>query len=282
MSRNPSVCPMTPTLRDVLAVLDRLYDPAWAEPWDKVGPVTGDPEQPVGRILFAVDAVRTVVEEAVEIGADLVVVHHPLLFTPVSTLATPKGRIVAELVRNGIALVTAHTNADAPVFGTNDSIARALGLLDVEVLLPADPGGTGVGTRGHGRIGRLAEPTTLRAFSERVAKAFPATAGGVRVAGDPEAAVVSVALGAGAGDSLLDLVAGTRADVYVTSDLRHHPAQDFVEATGKALVDVAHWAAEWSWLPVAEEHVMAGLNEQGYSVESKVSRRITDPWNFRV
>ena len=82
-----------------------------------------------------------------------------------------------------------------------------------------------------------------------------ATAHGVRVAGDPDRAVRRVAVCGGAGDFLLDAVRRTDADVYVTSDLRHHPASEFLEQGGPALVDVAHWAAEWTWLPVVAARV---------------------------
>jgi putative NIF3 family GTP cyclohydrolase 1 type 2 len=115
-----------------------------------------------------------------------------------------------------------------------------------------------------------------------VARALPATAHGVRVAGDPERRVSTVAVGAGAGDSLLDLVAGTGADVYLTSDLRHHRASEFLELGGPALVDVAHWAAEWTWLPVAENRLLAGLSRRGYTVDTLVSALVTDPWTFRA
>src|SRR5919112_5857542 len=117
-------------LADVTAPLDGWYEPAWAEPWDRVGLVCGDPAQEVRQVLFAVDPVESVVEEALAFGADLVVVHHPLLLTPVSTVAatTAKGRVLHRLVSNGTALFTAHTNADVPADGTNDALATALGL----------------------------------------------------------------------------------------------------------------------------------------------------------
>ena len=83
----------------------------------------------------------------------------------------------------------------------------------------------------------------------------------------------------GAGDFLLGRVLGSDADVYVTSDLRHHPAAEFLEQGGPALVDVAHWAAEWTWLPV----VRARLDEAlGDTVETRVSTLRTDPWQFRI
>ena len=110
---------------------------------------------------------------------------------------------------------------------------------------------SGPATRGHGRIGRLAAPTTpARVRRAGRARRCPETAHGVRVAGDPDRPVETVAVASGSGDFLLDTVLGPDADVYVTSDLRHHRAGEFLEHGGPALVDVAHWAAEWTWLPV--------------------------------
>ncbi|MGZ5399385.1 MAG: Nif3-like dinuclear metal center hexameric protein, partial [Nocardioides sp.] len=139
-------------------------------------------------------------------------------------------------------------------------------------------GDPGSGSTGTGRIGSI-EPTTLRAFAERVAAALPETAHGVRVAGDPDRVVRRVALCGGAGDFLLDTVRDTDADVYVTSDLRHHRAGEFVEHGGPALVDVAHWAAEWTWLPVVSARVVRTL---GATVETRVSTTNTDPWQFHI
>ena len=83
----------------------------------------------------------------------------------------------------------------------------------------------------------------------------------------------------GAGDFLLDAVRRTDADVYVTSDLRHHRAGEFLEQDGPALVDVAHWAAEWTWLPVVSARVAEAL---GDTVGTRVSTTNTDPWQFRI
>src|SRR4051794_11222676 len=130
-------------LREVIALLDGWYDPRWAEPWDRVGLVCGDPEQEVRRILFAVDPVAAVVEEAVEGQVDLIVVHHPLLLTPVSSVAatTAKGRVLHRLIGARIALFAAHTNADVAVDGTNDALARLLGLQDATVIVTTGGGG---------------------------------------------------------------------------------------------------------------------------------------------
>jgi dinuclear metal center YbgI/SA1388 family protein len=133
-------------------------------------------------------------------------------------------------------------------------------------------------TRGLGRVGALPAPEPLSAFTARVAKALPATAWGVRAAGDPDRAVQRVAVCGGAGDSALDAALAAGVDAYVTADLRHHPASEHLLRPGApALVDVAHWASEWPWCAQAAAVLRAAL---GGSVEVRVSTRRTDPWNI--
>jgi putative NIF3 family GTP cyclohydrolase 1 type 2 len=119
--------------------------------------------------------------------------------------------------------------------------------------------------------------TTLAEFSRRVAESLRATAWGIRVAGDPERLVRRVAVCGGAGDFLLDQLATSDVDVYLTSDLRHHRAAEFLEKGGPALIDVAHWSAEWTWLPLVEAKLKAAL---GDTVETRVSQTRTDPWTM--
>lgn len=265
-------------LADVVAAMERLYPPELAESWDAVGLVCGDPGAEVGRILFAVDPVAAVADEALVWGADLVITHHPLFLRPVHGVAatTPKGRLVHRFIAGGVALLTAHTNADRAAPGVNDALAAVLGLEDTRPLVPVDDGGSG----GLGRIGRLPHPEPLAAFAHRVAGALPVTAAGVRAMGDPHAVVETVAVCGGAGDSLLGIVRAAGADVYVTADLRHHPSSEAGEAGGPALVDVAHWASEWPWLGSAAALLTAELSAAGSTVETRVSTTPTDPWTL--
>jgi dinuclear metal center YbgI/SA1388 family protein len=144
-----------------------------------------------------------------------------------------------------------------------------------DVVQLADPESS---TAGTGRVGVI-ERTSLQEFAKAVVAALPDTAHGVRIAGDAERSVRRVAVCGGAGDFLLDEIARSDADVYVTSDLRHHPAAEFVEKAGPALVDVAHWAAEWTWLPVVEARMNEAL---GASADTRVSTVNTDPWTMRL
>lgn len=267
-----------PKLSDVIAALEEVYPPQWAESWDAVGLVCGDPQAEVARVLFAVDPVQAVVDEAVAWGADLVVTHHPLYLRGTTSVAatTFKGRVVHTLIANGVALHVAHTNADHADPGVSDALAEAVGLKVAGPLVPdpTDP----LGRRGSGRIGLLEPPMTLAAFAARVAEGLPATAAGVRVSGDPDQLLSRVAVCGGSGDSFLADARAAGVDAYLTADLRHHPASEAAEAAPVALLDAAHWATEWPWLTLAERALRAAADERGWTVETKVSHLVTDPW----
>src|SRR6478609_3601557 len=128
-----------PALKDVVDLLHGWYPPATADSWDAVGLVCGHPGQRIEKVLFAVDPTFEVAREAVDWGADLLVVHHPLFLKPVHGFAatTPKGRTLATLAGAGCALLTAHTNADQAVGGVSEAMALALGLTDLAPILPA-------------------------------------------------------------------------------------------------------------------------------------------------
>jgi len=139
--------------------------------------------------------------------------------------------------------------------------------------------GTSTGT---GRIGRLPRPTTLRSFAGRVAEALPATPQGVRVGGDLDAEVSTVAVCGGAGDSLLGRVRALGADVYVTADLRHHPASEHLAGGRPYLVDTTHWASEWPWLPRAAGMLRSAAAARGARLDVHVSTLVTDPWDLHL
>jgi putative NIF3 family GTP cyclohydrolase 1 type 2 len=248
------------TLADLRRVAEEFWPASTAEGWDRVGLVSGAGDAPLRRVLLAVDAVAATVDEALELGADA---------------------LLARLIRGGCALLAAHTNADQPEGGVSAVVAERLGLVSAEAIVPAEGPRPGE-VFGIGRVGDLSEATSLREFAERVAAILPETVSGVRVAGDPDRPVRRIALLGGAGDSLLDHPAVRAADVYLTSDLRHHPAQESIEqslaAGGPALVDVAHWASESLWLEGAAERLSARLP----GVEFAVSGLRTDPWSFAV
>lgn len=270
---------MRTTLREVNEVIERLWPLSGAEDWDAPGLLVGDPEQPVEHVLLAVDAVQVTIDELLERPAGLLLVHHPLLMRGVTTVAEDryKGALIARLIRGGGALVAAHTNADVVRDGTSDVLAQRLGLQGATPIVPSADGVTGLG-----RVGGLAEQTTLGAIARTLAEILPPTATGVRAAGDYDQSVRRIAVCGGAGDSLLSHPAVRAADLYVTADLRHHPASEAREQAfrsgGPALIDVSHWASEWLWLDGAA----AALRSELPGLDVAVSELRTDPWDFVV
>jgi dinuclear metal center YbgI/SA1388 family protein len=272
---------------DCIAELDRRYPRSWAQSWDAVGLTVGDPAMPVHHILFAVDPTVDVAREAVDHGVQLLVTHHPLFLRGVHGVAETGagGRVVATLIRGGVALFSAHTNADVACPGVSDALAQVIGLHDVRPLTEpstSEPGGEQPGNGGLGRIGNLAAPEPLGVFCARVAAALPATAGGVRTTGEPERPVRRIAVCGGSGGDLVGAAARAGADVLVTADGRHHHVLDAVGAHGVALVDVAHWASEWPWLPAASAWLGAALAGRGRTVNTTVSSLVTDPWRWHA
>ena len=274
-----------------MGLMEAWYPASTAEPWDKVGLICGDPGHRASSVLLALDPVDAVAQQAREGGFDMVITHHPLLLRGAQFIPDTdyKGHVLHTLIEGQCGLLGAHTNADAAIAGVNEALCDALHLTDRTAL--AEPQTQELGGEEHpvgtGRVGTLPEPLTLRALSERLADALPATAGGLRIAGRPEQRVSRVALCGGAGDSLFEAVRSVGADVYITADLRHHPASEFreqelVRGTGCALIDCSHAASESLWLQRAGERLQALLAERGHSITFTVSSLNTDPWDFTV
>lgn len=268
------------TVGEVVSLLRRIAPNELAEPWDSNQLICGDPADPVRRVLLAVDPLPAVVDEAIETGVDMVITHHPLFLrgTDHVSATTSKGRSVHRLIRAGIALANAHTSWDSAAGGVADALAAAVGLTRTVVLSPsqADP------ELGIGRVGELAEPTTLRAFAQTVAKALPDCVPGLLIGGDLDAQVSRIAVSGGSGDSLLGAARAAGADVFVTADLRHHPATDHLAEGRPFLLCGTHWATEWVGLPPLATRLEAEAAAQGRRLTAQVSCVVTDAWTLRL
>jgi dinuclear metal center YbgI/SA1388 family protein len=267
-----------PTLESVLTQITALWPESGAQEWDSPGLVVGSPQHVIESIHLVVDVTPDTIAEAKEAGANLIISHHPLLLKGVTSVAesTYKGHVVAELIRAGMALYSAHTNADVVPTGTSSRLADLLGVVDHEPLVPGSQPGHGLG-----RVGSLPQEMSLYELAVALGEVLPQTAVGPVIAGEPDARVTRVAVCAGAGDSLLQEPAVLGSDVYITSDLRHHPASEFREHAklfgGPSLITISHFAAEWLWLDSAAEELRALLG-----VEVTVSDLNTDPWTFQI
>jgi len=257
-------------LADLISYSEGRWPLEMAADWDNPGLALGSRSSRIERVLLSVDVTDAVVEEAEQGGFQLIFSHHPFIFKGLKSLDEDivKGRVATRCIRAGISIYSAHTNADFAEAGVSQTLARVLGLSSLKPLT----------REGEGVCGTV-EPITLLEFARAAGRALPSCAQGLLVQGDPGRVIRTVGLVAGSGDSYLPHVSGL--DLFITSDLRHHPASDHRDlfgSAGVALMSVPHFAAEWPWLLQAK----AELEEAFPSVEFAVSEINTDPWDFAV
>lgn len=239
-------------LRGVWEIVNAHYPFELAEAWDSSGVIVGDWQQPVGRILLSTDLTQAVVTEAIDKKCDLLITHHPMWLGRHNVRDYPyKLDTTLKAVSNGLAIMNAHTNADNANPGVSDAIAALLNLNETVPLIPSEFDAN-VGT---GRIGHLEKPMLLSDFASAVSTANPSLR--VRFAGDAAQLVQKVAVVGGSGDSFMATATRAGADVYVTSDVRHHPLQEHLEAGGCAIVEINHAVAESLWLENLAKHLHA-------------------------
>jgi dinuclear metal center YbgI/SA1388 family protein len=227
------------TVADILAALEAVAPAQLAEEWDPIGLQVGSRHWTVKRILTALDLTPAVIREVRRREGNLLVTHHPLFFKPLARLDldTPLGSMLQALVRDRIALISAHTNLDSVQGGVNDALAALLRLENLQVLQPSphDP------QAGLGRIGRLASATALGDFAAAIKADMNLPS--LRYVGEAALPVQHVALCSGSGSSLMEAFLSSEAQVFVTGDVRYHDARE-IEAHGRGVIDIGHYESE--------------------------------------
>ena len=251
-------------IKDIVRILNEMAPPRLAEDWDNVGLQVGHNDKEVKIILCALDFSAEVLEQAVQLHADIVVTHHPAIFRGVKQLTDLDWRtaLLLEAARHDIAVYSAHTNLDSAAGGVNDVLANLLELENVEGLSGEDT------LEGIGRIGTLNKAADLETFAGKVKHALKLEHVTVIPAGRP---VHKVAVCGGSGMDFLDYAAQAGADTYVTGDIKYHDAQ---EAKGKHinLIDATHQGTE---LPVVNEladRLALRLSREGYTAKVLVAK----------
>jgi len=232
--------------------LERRAPASTAMAWDNVGLLVGRADMAVTKILTALDATDDVAAEAIAIGANAIITHHPVIFKDISRVTdeTNLGRRLLTLIQHDIAVFSAHTNLDAADGGTNDVLAEHLGLSDASPLI-YDEGALPIG-----RQGRLATPVSLGDLALRVKTALGLDAVRICGAADKPVQTVAICAGSGAKHAYISQVTRANCDVYITADITFHEAQDAL-AGGLPLIDATHYASEAPIVP----HLQMMLSE---------------------
>lgn len=238
-----------PSITEINQMLSDLAPIELAAPWDNVGLLVDAGVAPTA-ILFALDITPEVVEEAAQLNCQLIVSHHPVIFSPLKRIGTQD--VVFQLVRKKISAICMHTNLDAATCGVNDLLAELMGLQNT--ISFAD---------GYGRIGEI-EPTEISAFSQACMRALGVSVKCI----DAGAPIHRVAVVSGAGGSYVHEAASLGADVLLTGEAGHHHAID-AKRLGINLVVAGHYATEFPIVPVLAEQVHQAFPKVKYYVSTK-------------
>lgn len=235
--------------KDIISFLEKTAPPELAEDWDNVGLLVGSSANTVKRILVCLDVTCAAIDEAVRIGADMIVTHHPIIFKGLKRLNEDEktARLLYSLVRNNICAYAAHTNLDFAENGVNDCLADALGLKQTKML-----------GKGPGKFGVLERVYSLDEFIAKVKACLDVPY--VRVTGRSDLKIHKAAVFSGSFDDDLEAVAASGADILVTGDLKYHTALDAREM-GMCIIDAGHFNTEKVVLPVLAETLKMNFSD---------------------
>ena len=244
------------TVADILNFVEDLAPRAMKMDWDNVGLLCGRKEKEVRKILVALDPFRNVIDEAIQIGADCIVTHHPLIFrNPLMAVNedSETGRCVLTLIEHGIAAINAHTNYDLAPGGVNDVLARTLGLQDISVINPegVDDEGRPYGLLRCGTVGEA----SLQAFLADVQKKL--NCDGLRYVSNGRP-VRKVAVGGGSCADEMGEALAAGCDTFVTADVKYNQFRTAYEL-GLNLIDAGHFHTENPAMPVLAEKLRAAF-----------------------
>jgi dinuclear metal center YbgI/SA1388 family protein len=227
---------------EILNYINEFAPFKYAEVWDNVGLMIGSRKSEVKKIMLCMDVTAKTVEEAINKGANLIVSHHPFLFSKLKSVDfdTMTGQQISRLIKNDINVISAHTNLDVAVGGVNDTFAEAVGLIECNNLKSYIPEGFDV-DMGMGKVGMLPNELLFNEFISCIKQNLNIK--NLRVIGTQPITVKKVATFCGSFDGDLGSVKRHDVDVLITGDIKYHTALDARE-TGLCIVDVGHFASE--------------------------------------
>ncbi len=266
---------MHPKLSDILDLLEKFAPERLAEQWDNPGLQVGSYSQVIKKIYLSLDPTMKSLVSAAGQGAQMLLTHHPLIFSPISRLdvSVYPGNVLVEALKSQISVVAAHTNLDLAHGGINDILADALGLEHIEILKES----VVMDNAGLGRIGDLPKPDKLSIVAKRVKEVLGTE--NLKIVGPGNLQINRIAVVGGSGGSLAPLASEKGADLLLTGDVSHHNALE-AESLGIALLDGGHFLTEKIAFGFFAERLRAMIKEQDWEVMVEVDKEETDPMRY--
>lgn len=241
---------------EVIECLSELAPFEYAEKWDNVGLLVGRSDKEIHKIFVAVDAGDAVIDEAIEKGCDMLLTHHPLIFSSLKNIVNHDfiGNRIIKLIKNDISYVAMHTNFD--IMGMADAAADELSLKHTEVLQITFE--DDIAKSGFGRVGDLPREMTLSELSSAVKMAFHVPS--VRVFGELDTVISKVAILPGSGKSGIENALACQAEAYITGDIDHHSGIDAV-ARGLCIIDAGHYGIEKLFISYMKDYINRNMKQ---------------------
>lgn len=225
--------------KNIIDKLEEIAPVSFAESWDNVGLLVGSRKKEVKKVMIALDATDAVIEQAAEKQVDLLITHHPMIFSALKRANDEDfiGRRIMSLIQHDISYYAMHTNCDVCIM--NDVAADKICLKPtgiLEVVKEEDGNVMGIG-----KVGTLPEPVSVRQLAEKVKEVFQLS--DVRVTGDLDNIVNCVAISTGSGKSMMKPALKKGAQVLITGDMDHHTVIDALDQ-GMQVIDAGHYGTE--------------------------------------
>lgn len=253
------------TCKAVMTCMEKLAPVIYAEKWDNVGLLVGEKEKEVNKVMVALDATDDVIAQAVEQKVDMLITHHPMIFSAMKRINTDDfiGRRIIQLIKNDISYYAMHTNLDVCVM--NEEAAKKIGLVYDDILEV-------IGTKEDGRpmgigmVGNLVTETTVEELAKKVKGSFGISS--VSVTGDLGRKVQRVAISTGAGKSMAGYALEKGAQVFISGDMDHHTAIDMLDQTMQ-IIDAGHYGTEHFMVQYVSEYLKQNFKEELEVVQAK-------------
>ncbi|MCL2511063.1 MAG: Nif3-like dinuclear metal center hexameric protein [Bacteroidales bacterium] len=264
------------TIKEIIRVIEKNAPRTYAEEWDNVGLLIGDETETAHGALIALELTEAVLQEAIEGGFNLIITHHPLIFSGIKKINyhDPIGRIIRRVITNNIAVYAAHTNLDNAPNGVNQMLAKKIGLRETTILSPQQPLSDLAEMTGSGVIGTLSEPLNEKDFLLRLKNILSVPV--LRHSDFVGKPIHKVALCGGSGSYLIHSALEQNADVFITADVKYH---DFFTPDKKILlVDAGHYETE----QFTTSLLLDILNQNFSNFAARISSLSTNAVNYLI
>lgn len=268
---------MAVTIKDIIKCLDEIAPFAIAESWDNVGLLVGNRNRQVRSILVGLDPTMRLLNEAVTVGADTVITHHPAIFKPIPSIDTaePAGRFLEKALNNHINVFACHTNFDSVAPGVNDELADLLGLENISPLIPGSS--QHIDGAGMGRLGYFPQSLDRTTFISKLLNILELPS--IQTAGSIPETVSCVALCGGSGSEFAEVARRCGADLFITAEVKHNIAR-WAEEANFCVIDGTHYATEKPALRLLVKKIKTYADAQRWNIS--INETTTERHPFKL